>query len=134
MQKAVEAVYENGVIKPLERLDLEEGRRLSLLLLETVQEYPQKDYHYLVARDHAWRHQLYLKGRNLTVGQLVSNMRADHLLPEQAAERYDLPVEAIAEALAYYHSHRELIDAEADAEKHYLQEKGYRLEPEDLSR
>jgi uncharacterized protein (DUF433 family) len=121
MQKAVEAVYENGVIKPLERLDLEEGRRLSLLLLETVQEYPQEGHCYLVARDHAWRHQLYLKGRNLTVGQLVSSIRADQLPPEQAAERYDLPVEAVAEALAYYQSHRELIDAEAEAEKRYLQ-------------
>jgi uncharacterized protein (DUF433 family) len=134
MQKAVEAVYENGVMKPLERFALEEGRHLVLLLLEAVQEYPQEGYCYLVARNHAWRQQLYLKGRNLTVGQLVSNMRADQLLPEQAAERYDLPVKAITEASAYYHSHRELIEAEADAEKRYLQEKGYRLEPEGFSR
>ncbi len=133
MQRAVEAVYENGVLKPLERLDLEEGRHLALLVLDTVPEVPQENYRHLVTRDHAWRHQLYLKGRNLTVGQLVSNMRAEQLSPEQASERYDLPMEAIAEALAYYRSHRELIDAEADAEKQYLHEKGYQLEPKDLS-
>ena len=75
----------------------------------------------------------YIQGRNLTVGQLVSSMRADQLRPEQAAERYDLPFEAIQEALAYYQTHRELIDAEAEADKHYLQEKGYVLEPQDLS-
>jgi uncharacterized protein (DUF433 family) len=60
-------------------------------------------------------------------------MRADPLLPEQAAERYDLPLEAIQEALGYYQSYHDLIDSEAEAEKLYLQEKGYPLESEDLS-
>lgn len=129
MDKAVEAVYENGVLKPLEKLDLEEGARLTLLLLELVKEYPQEGNRYLVARDHSRRRQLYLKGRNLTVGQLIYNMRADQLLPEQAAERYDLPIEAVEEALAYYQSHRESIEAEAEAERQYLRGKSYRLEP-----
>jgi predicted DNA-binding antitoxin AbrB/MazE fold protein len=50
IQKAVEVVYENGVIKPLERLDLEESRHLVLLLLKVVQEYPQEDCRYLVVQ------------------------------------------------------------------------------------
>jgi predicted DNA-binding antitoxin AbrB/MazE fold protein len=133
MQKAVEAIYEDGVLKPLEKLDLEEGKRFTLLLSEAVREHPQAGYRHLVARADSWRHQLYVKGRNLTVGQLVSSMRADHLLSEQAAERYDLPLEAIQEALAYYQAHCEEIDAEVAAEKRYLHEKGYTLEPEDLS-
>jgi predicted DNA-binding antitoxin AbrB/MazE fold protein len=127
MQKAVEAVYEDGVLKPLEKLDLEEGTHFTLLLLETVKEHSQEGYRHLVAKDHSRRHQLYVKGRNLTVGQLVYSMRADHLLPEHAAERYDLPLEAIQEALGYYQAHREVIDAEAEAEKRHLQEKGYTL-------
>jgi uncharacterized protein (DUF433 family) len=121
------------VLKPLEKLDLEEGTHFTVLLLEAVREHAQEGYRYLVAREHAWRRQLYIQGRNLTVGQLIANMRADQLLPEQAAERYDLPLEAIKEALAYYQTHRELIDAEAAADKRYLQEKGYSLEPPDLS-
>lgn len=133
MQKAVEAVYEDGVLKPLEKLDVEEGQHFTLLLFEAVREHPQEGYQHLVVRDHSRRRQLYLRGRNLTVGQLVYSMRADHLLPEQAAERYDLPLEAIQEALGYYQAHRAVIDAEAEAEKRYLQEKGYTLEPEDLS-
>jgi len=123
MQKAVEAVYEDGVLKPLEKLDLEEGKHCTLLLFEAVREHSQEGYQYLVARDHSRRCQLYVKGRNLTVGQLVYSMRADHLLPEHAAERYNLPLEAIQEALGYYHAHREGIDAEAEAEKRYLQER-----------
>ncbi len=133
MQKAVEAVYEDGVLKPLEKLDLEEGTHFTLLLFEAAREHSQEGYRHLVARDHSRRRQLYVKGRNLTVGQLVANMRADHLLPEHAAERYNLPLEAIQEALGYYQAHREVIDAEAEAEKLYLQEKGYTLEPKDLS-
>ncbi len=133
MQKAVAAVYEDGVLKPLEKLDLEEGTHFTLLLFEAVREHSQEGYRHLVARDHSRRRQLYVQGRNLTVGQLVCSMRADQLLPEQAAERYALPLEAIQEALAYYQAHRELIDAEAEAEKRYLQEKGYSLEPQDLS-
>jgi predicted DNA-binding antitoxin AbrB/MazE fold protein/uncharacterized protein (DUF433 family) len=132
MQKLIEAVYEDGVIKPLAKLEVEEGRHVTLLLLEALEESSEEGYHHLVARRHTWRRQLYLKGRNLTVGQLVYNMRADQLLPEQAADRYDFPIEAIQEALAYYNSHRELVAAEAEAEKRYLREKGYRLEPEDL--
>jgi uncharacterized protein (DUF433 family) len=120
------------VIKPLAKLEVEEGHYVTLLLLEALGESSQEGYHHLVARRHPWRRQLYLKGRNLTVGQLVYNMGADQLLPEQATDRYDFHMEAIQEALAYYNSHRELVDAEAEAEKHYLREKGYRLEPEDL--
>ena len=36
-------------------------------------------------------------------------------------------------ALVYCQTHRELIEAEAEADKRYLQEKGYSLEPPDLS-
>ncbi|MBM4254995.1 MAG: DUF104 domain-containing protein [Deltaproteobacteria bacterium] len=133
MQKAIEVVYTRGVLKPLETLELEEGAQLTLLLLPAINEHAQEGYTYLVARDHPRRRQLYVKERNLTVGQLVRSIRADHLLPADAAERYDLPLAAIEEALAYYQAHRELIEAEAEAEKRYLLEKGYPLEPQDLS-
>ena len=132
MQKTVAAVYEDGLLKPLEKLDLEEGTHFTILLFEAVREHAQENYQYLVARDHPRRQQLYIKGRNLTVGQLVSSMRADQLTPEQAAERYDLPLEAIQEALTYYQTDREVIEAEAEADKRYLREKGYSLEPQDL--
>ncbi len=74
-------------------------------------------YHrYLVERPHPWRRQLYLKGRNMTVGQLVATMRANHLSPEEAAEDMDLPLEQVREALAYYDLHRDLVDMELQEE------------------
>jgi len=34
MAKVIEAVYENGVLKPLERLDLREGQRVRIRIIE----------------------------------------------------------------------------------------------------
>jgi uncharacterized protein (DUF433 family) len=81
---------------------------------------------------HAWRKQLYIKGRNMTVWQLVSNVRANQLTVEQAADNMELPVEAVAEALSYYSENRSLIESENDEERRWLLEKGYTLEPQHL--
>lgn len=85
----------------------------------------ERVYRYLVARLHPWRRQLYLKGRNMTVGQLISTMQANQLTPEGAADDLELPIEQVKEALAYYESHRDLIEAEAREEAARLAAKGY---------
>ena len=72
---------------------------------------------YLVTRPEKERKQPYLKGRNMTVGQLVYKMRANQLSVEQAAEDMDLPVRQVMEALAYYQVHRDLIESEMEEEK-----------------
>ena len=91
-------------------------------------------WQYLVARPHRWRRQLSIKGRNLTVGQLVSTVRANRYTPEQASEELELPLAAINEALTYYAEERELIELEANEERRRIGERGYPLEPKDLSR
>ncbi len=73
-------------------------------------------YQYLVTRSANGRRQPYLKGHNMTVGQLVDMMRANDLNAEEAAEVFDLPMAQVHEAQAYYEVHREVVDAEADAE------------------
>jgi uncharacterized protein (DUF433 family) len=91
-------------------------------------------WQYLIARPHRWRRQLSIKGRNMTVGQLVSTMRANRYTPEQASEELELPLAAIYEALAYNAEHRDLIEMEASEERRRLGERGYPLEPKDLPR
>jgi uncharacterized protein (DUF433 family) len=86
-------------------------------------------YQYLIPRPEKGRKQLYLKGRNMTVGQLVYKMRANRLSAEQAAEDMDLPVEQVMEALTYYQTHRELIESEMEEDKQYLLSQGVELEP-----
>ncbi len=94
----------------------------------------QRAYEHLVARPHPWRKQLYLQGRNMTVGQLVATMRANKLSPEEAAEDFSLPLAQIKEALAYYEAHSDLVNAELREEKLYLQAQGYTVEPPAIPR
>ena len=86
--------------------------RYKELNLATVQPAIFEYYRYLVARPHPWRRQLCLKGRNMTVGQLVATMKANHLSPEEAAEDLNLPLEQVYEALLYYDLHRDLVEVE----------------------
>ena len=89
---------------------------------------------YLIARPHPWRRQLSIKGRNMTVGQLVRTIRANRMTPEEASDRLELPLPAVNEALAYYAENQGLIELEATEERRYLAERGFPLEPKDLPR
>lgn len=60
--------------------------------------------------------QLGIKGRNMTVWNLVAEIVVAGAAPEEMARRYRLPLEVVQEALAYYTENREWIDAEVDAE------------------
>jgi hypothetical protein len=91
-------------------------------------------WQHLILRPHPRRRQFSLRDRNMTVGQLMSVIRSNRLTPEQASADLDLPIEAIREALEYYEENRELIQREASEERQYLAERGYALEPQDLSR
>jgi hypothetical protein len=91
-------------------------------------------WRYLVARPHPWRRQLAMKGRNMTVGQLISTIRANRLSPEQASQDLELPLEAIHEAMTYYTDNRALIELEAAEERRRLSDRGYPLEPQHLPR
>jgi hypothetical protein len=55
-------------------------------------EAPAPPWKHLVMRRHPWRRQLYIKGRNMTVRQLVGTVQANRFTPEQAAEDLGLPV------------------------------------------
>jgi uncharacterized protein (DUF433 family) len=89
-------------------------------------------WQYLVVRPHPWRRQLAIKGRNMTVGQLVSTIQANHLSPEQASDDLELPLEVVHEALTYYAENRALIELETVEERRRLSERGYSLEPQHL--
>lgn len=78
---------------------------------------PETAYRWLVAVPHSWRRQLALKGRRLTAGQLVDVIHANALSPEAAAAEYDLPLEAVREALDYCERHGDLVAAEAAEER-----------------
>jgi len=73
----------------------------------------EQAYEHLVARPHYWRKQLSSKGRRLTVGQLLAQMKANAWGIEEASREFDLPVLAVTEALDYGNRFADLIAAEA---------------------
>jgi uncharacterized protein (DUF433 family) len=78
-------------------------------------------------RPHRWRKTPYIKGRNLPVWHLLCSMWANKMTPEEVAQDYELPVEAVYEALDYYEKHRELLEAEAEEEREWLRQHGINL-------
>ena len=116
-------------IVSVEAVMLDQLERFKELSVPAVEPLVFGHYQYLVTRPEKGRKQPYLKGRTMTVGQLVYKMRANQLSIEQAAEDMDLPAKQVMEAVAYYQTHRDLIESEMDEEKQYLLSQGVELEP-----
>ena len=74
-------------------------------------------WRYLAPRSHSWKRQLFLKGRRLTAANVWYDMLANQMTPEEAADNWDLPLEAIEEIVRYCEENRDLIGMEADEEK-----------------
>ena len=105
--------------------------RLALLsaIVQSLQTTPEiENWQYLVARSHAWRKQLYIKGRKLLASTICRDMTGNQMSAEQAAENWDLPLSAIYEAMDYYENHQELLKLEADEERYRLEAKGVQVE------
>lgn len=86
-------------------------------------------WQFLVARPHAWRKQLYIKGRKLRAATVWQDMLANQMTVEEAAENWDLPVAAIHEAVQYCEANRVLLQLEAAEELLCLQAAGVSVEP-----
>ncbi len=114
----------------VEAAALDNLARFKELSLPAVEPTRFGHYRYLVARPETGRQQLYLKGRTMTVSQLVYTMRANELDAEAAAQDMDLPLEQVQEALVYYETHRDLVESEVAEERRYLQGQGVALESE----
>jgi uncharacterized protein (DUF433 family) len=93
-----------------------------------------EEYQYLERRDHPWRKQLYIKGRNMTVAHLVYTMRANKMTPEEAAADFELPRAQIEEALFYYERHRDVVEGDQDEEKRRLKARGIDVDAPPVSR
>ena len=98
-----------------------------------VRETTVDPWQYLVRRNHPWRKQLYIKGRNLTARQLVGSIKANQLDEQSAAANFQLPIEAIREAITYVDQNKELLAAEAEIERLMLKQGGVARGPEPVS-
>ena len=88
---------------------------------------------HLVRRQHPWRKQLYVKGRNMTARQLVGGIMANEFDEATAADDYDLPIEAIREAQAYVQQNKELLESETEIERQMSKREGIARGPQPVS-
>ena len=129
----VDEMLANRRIVSVEPDALEQIEKFKELSLPAVQPLIFEHYQYLVTRPEKGRKQAYLKGRNMTVGQLIYTMRANGLSAEDAAADLNLPVAQVHEAQAYYQVHQELVEADAEEEKRLLRSQGVQIEPPSVS-
>ena len=113
----------------LDPADLASVPRYKELSLPAVAPAQFARFDQLVVRSETGRHQPYLRGRNITVGQLVYRMRAESLTAEAAADDLGLPLGQVREAVAYYHVHRDEVDGEMAEEGRFLREQGVQFDP-----
>jgi len=118
--------------------EVQEGKRIysadragteTRLLLPDL-EATAASWKYLIPRPHSWKRQLHIKGRRMTAANVWYDLLANEQTLQEAAQNWDLPVEAIEEIVRYCESDRELIAMEADEEKQLLIEKGVGITPE----
>jgi uncharacterized protein (DUF433 family) len=67
---------------------------------------------WLVERKHSWRRQPFIKGRRITAGELARSAEIEGWSAEETAAQFDLPLEAVLEAISYANANRELVLAE----------------------
>ncbi len=84
-------------------------------------------WQYLEKRPHPWRQQLYFKGKKLKAFDVWMDMMVNRETPQQAAENWDLPKDAVMEAIEYCQTHQELLRKEAELERRHLEERGISL-------
>jgi hypothetical protein len=86
-------------------------------------------WRYLVDREHPWRRQMMIKGRRLLAATVWRDLLANGQTPEQAAEEWDLPVDAVHEAVRWCEANRSLLEMEAQEEARRLRSAGANLAP-----
>ncbi|UFP95669.1 hypothetical protein [Gloeobacter morelensis] len=134
---AKEAILRSVAVVAVLQDYLQKGYRLSLtgeaeairVIIAELEPPAGLQWQYLVGRPHAWRKQLYVKGRRLLASTVWYDMHANGLSIEEAAQDFDLPIATVQEIVLYCESHRELLKMEADEERRLLEQEGIALEP-----
>lgn len=105
------------------------GRSPERLLIPELERPAEGQWRYLITRAHPWRRQMSIKGRRLLASTVWSDLRVHHQTPEEAAEEWGIPVEAVDEAVRWCEANRALLEMEAQEEARYLHSAGVAIAP-----
>jgi len=90
------------------------------LVIPELEARANGQWRWLVERPHPWRRQLWVKGRKLWASAVWLDALTNGMGPREAAENWDLPLEACEEIFAYCEANKALIEAEANEERQRL--------------
>lgn len=82
-------------------------------------------YLYLEHRPDKRTQELFIRGTGVRPSTIWHDRYISCMTPHQIAQNRDLPAAAVLEALAYCQDHWEVIRAEKDAERAWLEEQGF---------
>ena len=102
------------------RVENEDAERVAAILQLAQNQVEVDDWQYLAKRNHAWRKQLYVKGQKLLASTIWQDMIANEMSVEEAADNWNLPLDAIDEVVRYCESYRDLLKLEAEKEAYKL--------------
>jgi uncharacterized protein (DUF433 family) len=85
-------------------------------------------YIYLEPRTDKRTQELFIRGTGVRVSTIWHDRYIARMTPHQIAQNRDLPEVAVLEALAYCQEHWDVICAEKDAERAWLEEQGFFVE------
>ncbi len=85
-------------------------------------------WRWLLERPHPWRRQLWVKGRKLLASAVWIDALTNGMGPREAAENWDLPLEACEEIFVYCEANKALIESEANEERQRLKRANIDLE------
>jgi hypothetical protein len=88
---------------------------------------PATRWTWLVEREHPWRRQLWLKGRNLTAGSVARTASTNGWSAERTAEELSIPIAAVVESIRYGELASDLIDAEEAEDRLVAQQYEHQL-------
>jgi hypothetical protein len=109
--------------------ELSQGNRLFVgkspgtavrLAIPELEARTQEHWRWLLERPHPWRRQLWVKGRKLLASTVWLDALTNGMGPREAAENWDLPLNACEEIFAYCDANKALIEAESNEERQRL--------------
>jgi len=105
------------------------GGNAERLVIPELERPNEGAWRYLVEREHPWQRQMSIKGKRLLAATVWRDMLANQLSAAEAAEEWDIPVEAVEEAVRWCEANRALLDMEAREEARRLSSAGVALAP-----
>ena len=84
----------------------------------------KREYKYLLPKPGSKYRQLFVNGRIIAEVLYRETVGVDPLTPEQVAGEYDLPVEAVLEAIDYCERNPEILDADRASETALIEADG----------